>query len=137
MHFQLLRVASGMLALSMCLSLSACSKPESTPGEGPPTGTLDNADGKVIQGWAWDPQKPDTPIEVDIYDGKSLLGKTSADRFRKDLVENGKGNGRHGFLFPTPASLKDGRQHSIRAMISGSEIELKKSPKKVTFPSQQ
>lgn len=136
MHFHLFRVTGGMLSLGMCLFLSACSKTESPPGEGPPTGSLDNADSKVIQGWAWDPQRPDESIEVDIYDGKSLLGKVSADRFRKDLVENGKGNGRHGFLFPTPASLKDGRPHSIRAMISGTEIELKKSPKKVNFPSQ-
>ena len=100
-----------------------------------PTGTLDVADDKVIQGWAWDPQQPDTPVEVAIHDGKSLLGKVNADRFRKDLADNRKGNGRHGFIFPTPASMKDGRTHSIRATISGAEIELRKSPKKVTFQS--
>ena len=100
-----------------------------------PTGTLDVADEKVIQGWAWDPQHPDTAVEVDIYDGKTLLGKVTADRFRKDLADNRKGNGRHGFIFPTPASMKDSRTHSIRAKISGAEIELRKSPKKVTFQS--
>ena len=135
MNYHVFRLAGGILPVSICLFLSACSKTESSPSEGLPTGSLDSADSKLIQGWAWDPQKPDTPIEVDIYDGKTLLAKVSADKLRKDLVDNGKGNGRHGFIFPTPASLKDSRPHSIRAMISGTEFELPKSPKKVNFPS--
>src|SRR6266567_1447403 len=133
MIFRSSRLAMMVLSLNVCLFLSACSKTETGPMEGLPTGTLDSADNKVIQGWAWDPQQPDRPVEVDIFDGKTLLGKATADRFRKDLADNRKGNGRHGFIFPTPASLKDGRTHSIRATISGTEIELTKSPKKVTF----
>jgi hypothetical protein len=129
------RFAMMVLSLKVCLFLSACSKTETGPLEGLPTATLDSADNKVIQGWAWDPQQPDTPLEVEIFDGKTLLGKVTADRFRKDLADNRKGNGRHGFAFPTPASLKDGRPHSVRATISGTEIELTKSPMKVTFKS--
>src|SRR5713226_7700364 len=136
MVFRSTRYAMMMvLSLNGGLFLSACSKPETGPLEGLPTGTLDSADNKVIQGWAWDPQQPDTALEVDIFDGKILLGKATADRFRKDLADNRKGNGRHGFIFPTPVSVKDGRTHSIRATISGTEFELTKSPKKVTFQS--
>ena len=67
MHFHLLRLAGGMLAMGLCLLLSSCSKTESSPGEGLPTGSLDSADSKLIQGWAWDPQRPDVAIEVRRY----------------------------------------------------------------------
>ena len=130
---RLSRCTRVVLSLCLCVALSACSGKDAGHTERIPTGTLDSVDSKAIQGWAWDPERPDTPIEVELYDGKSLLGKITADKFRKDLVKNGKGNGSHGFTFPTPASLKDGRRHSIRATISGTEIDLIKSPQNVTL----
>jgi hypothetical protein len=69
-------------SLNVCLFLSSCSKTETGPLEGLPRATLDSAANKVIQGWAWDPQQPDTPLEVDSFDGKTLLGKATAYRSR-------------------------------------------------------
>jgi len=54
------------------------------------------ADGAVI-GWAWDATRPDLPVEVEVFVGTTLLGRTAADRFDAVLVQEGKGNGCHRF----------------------------------------
>jgi len=99
-------------------------------------GTLDGfyeqANCETFGGWVWSSIKPDAPIAVDIYDGDLLLATITADLFRPDLVDAGKGNGKHGFLFSVPAHLKDGRSHSIQVKVSGTNIVLPGSPKSVT-----
>jgi hypothetical protein len=97
-------------------------------------GSLDRVDCDQVAGWAWDPQQPDTPIKVDLYDGAALLTTATANRLRRDLVLNQKGNGRHGFVFDTPASLKDGTPHQIHAKVTGPGTELNKSPKELNCP---
>jgi hypothetical protein len=87
-----------------------------------------------IGGWAWDQNRPDAVITVDIFDGDALLATVAADVFREDLLDAGKGNGKHGFRHPVPDSLKDGRPHSIRVRISGTTIELPGSPRTLTCP---
>jgi hypothetical protein len=91
-------------------------------------GFLEAANPKSIVGWVWNPDQPNKHIEVDIEsDGKSL-GKVTADKVRDDL--KGKvGDGSYGFVFETPAALKDGKPHEIRATIADEGVELKKSPK--------
>lgn len=77
-------------------------------------GYLDAADCNTISGWAWDRTAPNAAILVDIYDGNTLIaGSVLANQFRQDLLNAGKGNGNHGFGIATPASLKDGKPHSI------------------------
>lgn len=77
-------------------------------------GYLDIADCNSIVGWAWDRTNPNGAIFVDIYDGNTLIaGNVLANQFRQDLLNAGKGNGQHGFSINTPASLKDGKPHSI------------------------
>ncbi len=77
-------------------------------------GYLDTADCNQITGWAWDRTAPNAALLVDIYDGNNLIaGGVLANQFRQDLVNAGKGNGQHGFSIATPASLKDGKPHSI------------------------
>ena len=100
-------------------------------------GSLDRAGCDRIEGWAWDPRHPDERIAVDLYDGKTLLTTVTADRLRQDLVRSKKGDGVHGFVFNTPASLKDGTTHQIHAMIAGVEIELNKSPQELACPEPQ
>ena len=97
-------------------------------------GTLDRIGCAWIEGWAWDPQQPETPIAVDLYDGETLLGTMTADRLRPDLVRKKKGNGKHGFVFHTPASLRDGMVHQIHVKIAGPEFELNKSPCELVCP---
>src|SRR6266446_6540810 len=76
-------------------------------------GKIDRADYSNIAGWAWNKNQPDSPIQVDLYNADLLIGTVTADLFRKDLLNARIGNGRHGFVLTTPASLKDGKPHSI------------------------
>jgi hypothetical protein len=94
-------------------------------------GSLDRVGCERIEGWAWDPRHPKTPIAVELYNGDKLLATVMADRLRRDLVRNRKGDGTHGFVFETAASLKDGMTHQIHAQIAGLGIELNKSPQEL------
>src|ERR1051325_8054506 len=60
-------------------------------------GYLDRADCDLISGWAYDKNRPDTPLEVEIHDHNVLLTTATAATFRPDLLAAGKGNGRHCF----------------------------------------
>ena len=60
-----------------------------------------------MSGWAWNPQEPNTPINVDVYSDGVLLNSVPANQFRQDLRNAGIGNGVHGFSFATPNSLKN------------------------------
>src|SRR5207302_3256753 len=51
--------------------------------------------------------------------------------FRQDLAKPGLGDGRHGFVYPIPASFADGKPHIVTAIISGAGVELRDSPKPV------
>ena len=94
-------------------------------------GHLDFVNADVIAGWAMDGTKPTSPVTVDIYDGATLLASVPARDFRKDLLDRGRGDGKHAFRLATPASLKDGQPHTIHAKCAG--VELWSSPK--TFPA--
>ena len=75
-------------------------------------------------GWAWDAQRPNEPIKVDIYDGNTLLATVTADSFRQDLLDARKGNGSHAFNYTLPAQLRDGKPHTIRTKIAGTDMDL-------------
>jgi hypothetical protein len=92
-------------------------------------GTLDVVAADQITGWAWDPEQPNRPVTVDIFDGDEKLVTLLADTSREDLVLAQKGNGKHGFSFAPPAALKDGKPHPIRVVLSGTGQELAGSPK--------
>lgn len=96
-------------------------------------GFLDAVDCNKISGWAWDRNKPNNPVTVNIYDGNILLAsQVLADIFRQDLVNAGKGNGKHGFSYTVPQNIKDGRAHSISVRFLNTD-DLTYSPKSFTF----
>jgi hypothetical protein len=127
----LLVLAAAMAAHSGCSSDTADVNIPAAPAL-PYQGTLDVANCEKIAGWAMANDKPDAPVEVEIYDGKMLLATLPADGFRDDLLKNKKGNGKHKFVFETPTGLRDGQPHEIHAKIVGTSFELKKSPKTIT-----
>ncbi len=73
-----------------------------------------------LAGWAWDATEPNDPINVDIYDGTTLIVTVLANTFRQDLENAGIGNGVHGFFLPTPAALKTGTAHTITLKAGGT-----------------
>ncbi|KAA9356177.1 putative Ig domain-containing protein [Larkinella humicola] len=129
--------ATGTLVYSATCTAGSCtSSPASTTiTVAPPliTGSFDGfvygADCATFRGWAWDRNKPNTAVSVDILDGPNVIASLSADVFRQDLQSAGKGNGRHAFFFTIPDNLKDGLPHNLSARVSGSSFILKDSPK--------
>jgi len=95
-------------------------------------GAHDKADCDDIAGWAWDRTRPNTTLDVDIFDGQRRLATVAADRERRDLVDAGFGTGRYGFAYAVPALLHDGRTHDIFVKISGTDVALSSTPKALT-----
>jgi len=95
-------------------------------------GWVDGADCSQIWGWAWDKNNPGTRINVEIYDGSTLIAVASANLFREDLLNAGKGDGRHAFVINTPSSVKNGRWHNITVKPAGSNINLSPGARSIT-----
>jgi len=102
-------------------------------------GYHDDANCYFIEGWAWDANRPDCPVNVNIYDGDMLLQTIKADRLRDGLARSGKGNGKHGFRYSlTEQVVKrfgDGRPHTIRVTIAGAELALGNTPITINCPA--
>jgi hypothetical protein len=72
---------------------------------------------EYVQGWAKNANFPTTPITVDILADGVLVANFLADASRTDV-------GNHGFFFPLPVSLKDGRSHSFIVRFGGTTTAL-------------
>jgi len=116
----------GTLANSLALAQAALKAPAPDYD-----GFVDRGDCSFIGGYALDQNAPDQTIYVDIYDGGTLIGTVPADRFRRDLFDAGWPNPNHGFLFQIPASVKNGKIHSIYAKFSGTFLDIPGSPKEI------
>lgn len=95
-------------------------------------GALESADCSSITGWVWDANQPNTPLNVDIFIDGGFAATAAASVYRSDLQAAGKGNGSHGFIVPTPPSLKDGAAHSVTARVTSTSFTLPGSPQGVT-----
>ncbi|GAB3930469.1 hypothetical protein GCM10028804_40530 [Larkinella terrae] len=85
-----------------------------------------------LTGWVWDKNKPNTPLQVGLYEGDNLITIINADKFRQDLLTANKGNGIHAYNIPTPEELKNGITHVLTARVLNSTYQLKDSPKPLT-----
>ena len=108
----------------------------------PPKGFLDSAACEELTGWAQDPDEPTKPIAVHLYfDGvpgaKDAKGiDIGAANVKRDDLCKPLGDCTHGFAFPTPFGLIDGKEHVVRAYAidskGGQNPELEKSAAKLT-----
>jgi hypothetical protein len=126
------------IALLTCLfvvfdfaTLSGCTK--KTAQTPPPNGgyTERVTDKGEIVGWAWDQTRPNDSISVEVYDGDVKIGEITADLFRQDLQTAGMGSGKHGFILPAPAKLRDGSPRTVHLKLASTKQELSGSPKTV------
>lgn len=96
-------------------------------------GKLESANCDAVKGWAWDSASPATHVQVDIYDvtpsKTTLLSTVTAQLFRKGLLNAGIGDGKYGFAFAMPASIRDAETHNLSVRFKGSATELSGSPK--------
>ncbi len=108
-------------------------------GEAPETttfaGYIDVVSGAIIWGWAWDSNRPNTPIEVELsyqdFDASGQpilpfihLATLRADLYREDLVRAHIGNGCHGFSFTPPDFLFNGKRRYIKATVNRGHTQL-------------
>jgi GT2 family glycosyltransferase/glycosyltransferase involved in cell wall biosynthesis len=92
------------------------------------TGQVDLLDSHRIQGWAWYPEAPDEPVDVEFLVGDIVVLTITADRFREDLLTAQAGNGRHGFLVEDLGSNLPPDSQSITVRRASDHMELPGSP---------
>jgi hypothetical protein len=98
-------------------------------------GRLDFAGAAFVGGWARSIDRIGEPLEVDIMVDGAPFATVTANHFRQDLFDTGKGNGACAFVFPIPrARLRDGKTHSIDVKFSGTDISLANAPQDVFCP---
>jgi len=94
-------------------------------------GYVDSASCSAIAGWAADRNRLNQSINVEVYDGTTLIATVPANISRPDVATFLGDNGLHGFNIPTPASLKDGNTHSVHVKFETSASELINSPSSI------
>jgi hypothetical protein len=99
-------------------------------------GYLDIVNCTTFSGWIWNRDKPNTPVAIEFLEGTTLatakqVGTATADIFRQDLKNAGKGNGAHGYAYTVPQSLKNNQQRSIWGRVQGNSYLLIWSPKTI------
>lgn len=83
----------------------------------------------TISGWAWDQNQPNTPINVSIDRDNISITNIAANLHRQDLVNAGKGNGYHAFVYTVDSSWKDGVSHAVRVRFNNTTTNLTWSPR--------
>lgn len=68
-------------------------------------GYLDAVDGKLVHGWAWDRDKPEERLGIELWFEGRLVATACADQLRADLRGNGIGDGHHAFAATLGDSL--------------------------------
>ena len=97
-------------------------------------GVHDGAGCDTLSGWAWDSNDRSSIVNVDVYNGTTLIGTVAATQYRQDLGDV-LGSPYHGFTYPMPASLRDGLSHAITVKFGGTGTNLTNSPKTMTCNS--
>ncbi|RRB13679.1 family 78 glycoside hydrolase catalytic domain [Larkinella knui] len=105
-------------------------------------GYLDLVNCTSFSGWVWNRDKPNTAVTIEFLEGATLAtakvaGTATADIFRQDLKDAGKGNGAHGYFYTVPQSLKNSQQRTIWGRVQGNSYVLLWSPKTITCAPNQ
>ena len=99
-----------------------------TPGGagGPIEGFVDGCIAGEIRGWAMDRRQPNRRVHVLALSDGRVVAEALADLSRSDLVQDGRGDGRHAFRLRLPAALLDGgaRTVQVQAMAGGTAVRL-------------
>ncbi len=85
-------------------------------------------DGRIF-GWAFDPEDKDSALAVEIFHGRSRLGRVVADRYRADLVHYGHNRGRNAFVFNLPKAYWAEDPSTFHACFEGSNVPLLRGPR--------
>lgn len=91
-----------------------------------------------IAGWVYESRSRDDPVAVEILAGDEVVATVMADGFRQDLLDAGKGNGRHAFRFrrsaPSAQSLSvrvAGKRWRIQHTAAGVRAPIHQDPRRL------
>lgn len=87
----------------------------------PVQGSLDGVFDGMVCGWAWMPGSPAERVGVTLKVGDSAR-TVVADRFRADLADLGKGDGRCGFAIPLRLFGVEAPDAEIEALVGGRRL---------------
>jgi hypothetical protein len=77
-------------------------------------GFVDGCVAGEIRGWALAPAEPGRRVHVVALCDGQVVAEALADLARADLLQDGRGDGRHGFRLKLPPALLDGAPRMIR-----------------------
>ncbi|MGO8738996.1 glycosyltransferase [Rhodoblastus sp.] len=97
-------------------------------------GSIDFVSGTAVDGWAWDPEQPDTPVSLLVLANGAVVGRCLANRLRRDLEAAGIGDGKHAFSLQFHKHLPGGERHSIEVRREDDGAVVPGSPKIVETP---
>lgn|GEM_PF-2561421 len=72
-------------------------------------------DGRAV-GWAWNPERPEETVEIEVLVDGEVVASDAADVERPTLLEAGIGHGRYGFDIRLPERLSGAGAHTIQAV---------------------
>jgi hypothetical protein len=107
------------------------------PGGGRIEGFVDGCVAGEIRGWAMDRSQPNRRVHVVAVCEGRVVAETLADVSRADLVQDGRGDGRHAFRLRLPAALLDGepRQVRVQAIAGGASVRLLRGEVEISPPA--
>ncbi len=120
--FCLPRLDSGFLLQAIQSRIAARAGIAEAAGLGPLRGYVDRTGPERCFGWAQDMIAPETPVSLDIFCGKSCIGRVLANLYRQDVAAAGHGSGFQGFEFLVPAGLSG--EIEVRRTADGARLEL-------------
>ncbi len=97
-------------------------------------GSIDLVSGTAVEGWAWDPERPDAPVSLIVLANGAVVGRCLANRLRRDLLAAGIGDGKHAFSVQFQKRLPGGESHAIEVRREEDGAVLPGSPKIVETP---
>ncbi len=122
-----MRVRSAGVRSRQCSELPSLAVPQPIAPTVTIEGWQDETNGVYVSGWAWDRDRPSAQLDVEIYDGGTLLATIAADTLRTDLREADIGDGRHGFTYLLDRHIRDRRAHHITVRVAETGVTLRDS----------
>ena len=91
-------------------------------------GFVDGCLAGEVRGWALDAAHPNRRVHVVALSDGQVVAETLADLSRADLMQEGRGDGRHAFRLRLPPGLLDGgrRTVEVRAIAGGTLVRLRR-----------
>jgi GT2 family glycosyltransferase len=97
-------------------------------------GVVDVIDGNFINGWAFNPDKPEKTPDIEILLDGEIIQSVTASTMRADVRDAGFGSGMNGFQATIPVDLTSGDSFKVQVRLGGTQFELKNSPCTLALP---